>query len=113
VVVLGAGEATMSHTYGSNYTIVPAHGIVTRARVDTAPHEVRQLYTCQWFDDAVAIHRRCSRSLDEGDRWEPVGVILFTPMPVQEGVLRIYALEVSEGSTRADVERHIPMLFGL
>lgn len=109
----------MRHTYGDNYTMVPAHGIMSHAQVEAArapgrvaPRELRPLYSYQHYDDAVAIYRRCPHPLNEHDTWEAVGVILFAPLPGEPEVLRIYALEVSEGCARGDVERHIPLLFG-
>jgi len=105
-------------TYGSNYTMTPAHATITRAQVDkaragTAPLELRPLYSYQHYDDAVAIYRRCPRPLNEHDTWEAVGVILFAPLPGEPTALRIYALEVADDFARGDVERHIPLLFGV
>ncbi len=112
-------QHTTSHTYGDNYTIMPAHGIVTRAQIDAAreraddaPRELRPLYDYEHYDDAVAIYRRCAYPIDEHDTWGQVGVILFAPVPKQPDVLRIYAVEVARGCKRGDVERHIPLLFG-
>lgn len=110
-------RSTTSHTYGSNYTIMPAHVTITRAQLDTAhadaaPRELRPLYSYAHYDDAVAIYRRFSHGHDDAYPWEPVGVILFAPSPDQADALDIFAFEISEGFERGDVERHIPLLFG-
>jgi hypothetical protein len=110
---------TTSHTYGSNYTIMPAHVTITRAQLDmtrahadAAPRELRPLYSYQHYDDAVAIYRRCAHPIDEHDTWDLVGAILFAPSPDQADALDIFAFEISDGFERGDVERHILMLFG-
>jgi len=112
-----AQDAT-SHTYGSNYTIMPAHVTITRAQLDTArahadaaPRELRPLYGYTYYDDAVTIYCPRADSFGETD-WKSVGVILFAPVPGQSDLLEIYALEVGEGCERGDVEGHIPLLFG-
>lgn len=109
---------TTSHTYDSNYTIMPAHVTITRAQLDTArghadaaPRGLRPLYGYTYYDDAVAINYRRTDSFGEL-YWEPLGVILFAPAPGQSDVLDIYALEVGEDCTRDDVESHIALLFG-
>lgn len=111
--------ALKSGTYGFNYRMVPARGIIphtqfdeARARAKAAPRELRPLYSYQHYDDAVAIYRRSACPVDENDLWESVGVILFAPVPGQPDTLEIYALEVGERFERGDVARHIPLLFG-
>jgi len=112
-------QNTTSDTYGSNFTMMPASAIVTRVQVDTArahtgaaPRALRPLYNYAHYDDAVAIYRHSTHGRDDADPWEPVGVILFAPLAGHADVLDIYALEVAEGCTRGDVERHIALLFG-
>jgi len=111
-------QDTTSNTYGSNYTIMPAHVTITRAQLGTArahtdamPRELRPLFAYQWYDDAVTIWCRRADTFGELD-WTSVGVILFAPAPGQSDLLEIYALEVGEGIERGDVEGHIPLLFG-
>jgi len=104
-------------TYGDNYTMTPARATITRAQVDkaragTAPRELRPVCSYLWYDDAVAIYGRHTDACGDRD-WASVGVILFAPVAGEADLLRIYALEVSEGFARGDVAGHIPLLFGV
>ncbi len=113
-------QDTTRDSFGDNYTIMPARGIVPRVQVDRvradaagAPRELYPLYWYQHYDDAVAIYRRNAQPFDEHDTWDMVGAIFFAPIPDEPDVLEIFALEVEEGFERGDVARHIPLLFGV